>query len=641
MMTDSSGREQEYSISTKPIVFGSAEDSDVVLGSRSIARHHMKVWEEDGEVIIEDLTGGAGLELNDQKSSGIFKIAPGDQLKAGVFVFQVPDVTAVPEQKKRDPDLPVPLLQGTKGHTKGFEIELKEGLNDIGRDEDSYVAINDQSISRLHAKIFIKASQYTIRDMKSSNGTFVNDKRVTGAKLQSGDIVRFGNMEFSFVCGDLVTGKMNPAKKKKLVLIAALVIVVIFVLVGLRNKQSADSQEEDQQDLVEETVAIEVQVEQHLKTARIAARVFDWDQAGLYVDKALALHPISKEARQIKVTVGKERENKRLFDEAMVNYDLDKWSEALASFEKIPESSAYYTKVKYKISEIKKKLSDHYLIEGKSFYSARDYKKAHENFVAYMGIKPCEQKVFNKWLKKTEKKMRRYRIKHTEFVYACKAVGEKPYVDVEKLLATKYPAKEIYDIIKLYFDGKAEMAIQSARKLKVVSNNTDMVDQAKKLEKQLMIINGKYSEGVSLLLEDRLTEAQKKFGVSLKTDADVIPKELSSYYREEISKRLAKKLYQVGLDVFKRGGIDNRQPWADAFEYWMKCLATRADDTNCMAGLNRLEQAATELNEKAGVLEDRGDNQAFDLWESVLKITRPVSLPYKKAKQKLDEYSEE
>ncbi|MBW1809014.1 MAG: FHA domain-containing protein, partial [Deltaproteobacteria bacterium] len=72
IMSDPSGREQEHLIESEPKVFGRGEDSDVILGSRSVTRHHMKIWEEDGAVLVEDLSEGRGLKIDGEEVSGTF-----------------------------------------------------------------------------------------------------------------------------------------------------------------------------------------------------------------------------------------------------------------------------------------------------------------------------------------------------------------------------------------------------------------------------------------------------------------------------------------------------------------------------------------------------------------------------------------
>jgi hypothetical protein len=63
----------------------------------------------------------------------------------------------------------------------------------IGRDPNNGVAINDAEVSRKHAKLALQGSIYSILDLGSTNGTFVNGQRITGLQvLNPGDTVSFG-----------------------------------------------------------------------------------------------------------------------------------------------------------------------------------------------------------------------------------------------------------------------------------------------------------------------------------------------------------------------------------------------------------------------------------------------------------------
>jgi tetratricopeptide (TPR) repeat protein len=183
-----------------------------------------------------------------------------------------------------------------------------------------------------------------------------------------------------------------------------------------------------------------------------------------------------------------------------------------------------------------------------------------------------------------------------------------------------------------YYRGKAQMAVQSVRRLKALSNKPEVVEQAKELERYLMIIDGKYNEGVSLLLRGELLDAQENFRIALDSDNKIVPPGIRSYYREEIGKQMAAKLYKEGLEEFTRKRLRK------SFEHWQECLKINPDDTDCMRGLNELEKEAQNILSEAKILENRGDGRVFDLWEKVLTITRPESLAYKKAQLKLKEY---
>jgi two-component system, cell cycle response regulator len=62
----------------------------------------------------------------------------------------------------------------------------------LGRHPDNAVCIDDQGLSRYHAKIVMHSERYWIEDLGSSNGTYLNGRRVTSCELANGDTVQFG-----------------------------------------------------------------------------------------------------------------------------------------------------------------------------------------------------------------------------------------------------------------------------------------------------------------------------------------------------------------------------------------------------------------------------------------------------------------
>jgi class 3 adenylate cyclase len=77
------------------------------------------------------------------------------------------------------------------------EIDLKPGTNSIGRLSANDVSIHDISASRRHAEIAVDAiaDTITIRDLESTNGTFVNRQRIMiPTRLQANDVIRIGQV---------------------------------------------------------------------------------------------------------------------------------------------------------------------------------------------------------------------------------------------------------------------------------------------------------------------------------------------------------------------------------------------------------------------------------------------------------------
>lgn len=64
----------------------------------------------------------------------------------------------------------------------------------IGRNSDNHIPIDDPSVSRKHAVLIVSGNEYSVRDLGSSNGTYVNGMRINGvANLRKNDILKVGN----------------------------------------------------------------------------------------------------------------------------------------------------------------------------------------------------------------------------------------------------------------------------------------------------------------------------------------------------------------------------------------------------------------------------------------------------------------
>jgi pSer/pThr/pTyr-binding forkhead associated (FHA) protein len=75
-------------------------------------------------------------------------------------------------------------------------VPLKQGRMLIGRQEDCQIRIPAASVSRHHCEVVTSGSGVRIKDLGSSNGTFVNGQRVEEADLTAGDVLEIGTMLF-------------------------------------------------------------------------------------------------------------------------------------------------------------------------------------------------------------------------------------------------------------------------------------------------------------------------------------------------------------------------------------------------------------------------------------------------------------
>ena len=96
-------------------------------------------------------------------------------------------------------------LKVLSGNQEGSEIVLSDGKFLIGREEDCHLRPNSELVSRHHCVIAKDEYALRLRDLGSTNGTFVNGERLKGGVvLNAGDRVSVGQLEFEVVIGDSV-----------------------------------------------------------------------------------------------------------------------------------------------------------------------------------------------------------------------------------------------------------------------------------------------------------------------------------------------------------------------------------------------------------------------------------------------------
>ncbi|HEY3762217.1 MAG TPA: FHA domain-containing protein [Verrucomicrobiae bacterium] len=77
----------------------------------------------------------------------------------------------------------------------GRAHELHTDRTTIGRVDDNTFQITDPSVSSHHCEVLLKGTDVVIRDLNSTNGTFINDARISESPLKPGQTLRLGQIE--------------------------------------------------------------------------------------------------------------------------------------------------------------------------------------------------------------------------------------------------------------------------------------------------------------------------------------------------------------------------------------------------------------------------------------------------------------
>mgnify|MGYP001301197334 CR=1 FL=1 len=184
-----------FPVGDAPVVVGTAGDVRIEDDPFVSARHCSFAW-MDGELRVEDLGSLNGVF---RKVRGEVQLQPGDHLRLGRQLLRLEPM--VPAGRTRadgtrlwgspDPGYQARLLQILQGGGIGEVYPLQAGDNLLGREQGDVTFPTDRFVSGRHAVIEVDGESYRLRDLGSSNGTFVRLNRPTA--LAAGDFLLVGN----------------------------------------------------------------------------------------------------------------------------------------------------------------------------------------------------------------------------------------------------------------------------------------------------------------------------------------------------------------------------------------------------------------------------------------------------------------
>jgi len=87
------------------------------------------------------------------------------------------------------------------GDELGKRIPIAGGSVEAGRSSTCEIPIDQESVSRRHARIWWTESGFRVKDLGSTNGTYVNDLLVAEQELRDGDLVKVGRTILKFMAG--------------------------------------------------------------------------------------------------------------------------------------------------------------------------------------------------------------------------------------------------------------------------------------------------------------------------------------------------------------------------------------------------------------------------------------------------------
>ena len=178
-----------YPLESEIISIGRALDNDIVIPSQIVSRHHAQLeWADGGYLIVPDPDATNPLILNGHPVIHEQPLHHGDKLRIG----------------GKDPGMMVSMTYESPSEAAAELVTITfdtQNQLQIGRDPGNDVVLESPQVSRFHALAERVGQRFRIRDLQSSNGTFVNGARIDGeAWLDTDDEIIIG--PYRFVMGE-------------------------------------------------------------------------------------------------------------------------------------------------------------------------------------------------------------------------------------------------------------------------------------------------------------------------------------------------------------------------------------------------------------------------------------------------------
>ena len=201
--------------------------------------------------VMLDVPDGASIEVNGRRVDGLIALRPGDSVALGGIEARLAGVgTTVPGAGDALAALPpanddlgattvrpvVPdfVLRCVAGSLFGRNVPV-HGVVTFGRAPECTVTVEDSGLSRLHARLLPGDGHLVLEDMGSSNGSFVNGRRVVRTEVRAGDEIGLDTLRFRVVChvrGEDPRRPIEDARRPGWVVPALLALVVVAVGIG-------------------------------------------------------------------------------------------------------------------------------------------------------------------------------------------------------------------------------------------------------------------------------------------------------------------------------------------------------------------------------------------------------------------------
>ncbi|WP_041523472.1 FHA domain-containing protein [Gilvimarinus agarilyticus] len=192
------------------VLIGRDKSSQLVVSAPNVAGHHLKINVNHEQLELVNLVPDSEVLLNGTAVKGPRPLKPRDTIVLAGIELEVIDPKADPIEASEEvvvktgttnPRVPKSTgwaLKSNHSALKNRVFPLRQA-NTVGRSSECDISLAAAHLSRRHAELNIVDGVLYVKDLGSANGTFVNGRQVTEARVKRGDELRFDTLSFGVI----------------------------------------------------------------------------------------------------------------------------------------------------------------------------------------------------------------------------------------------------------------------------------------------------------------------------------------------------------------------------------------------------------------------------------------------------------
>lgn len=188
------------------IGIGRARTNELVVSAPNVADKHLVIEVDHEDLQLVNLVPGSLVAVNGNKVRERIKLTPRDVISLAGVELEIIDpkddaVAPAPSRQETSPRNPATTGWALKAnHTAlGNRVYPLKDENVVGRSSDCDISLAAAHLSRRHARLDVRQGVLYVKDLGSANGTYLNGKPITEARVKRGDELRFDTLSFGVI----------------------------------------------------------------------------------------------------------------------------------------------------------------------------------------------------------------------------------------------------------------------------------------------------------------------------------------------------------------------------------------------------------------------------------------------------------